>query len=262
MAGFKMTICASFALAIACAVFPVGAAGASDGDQDKSTSAGATAGNSKVATDQAVSTPPPGMPMYKPPTMSMPTRTVGGGSRGVGDTAPALYAVVPNHVAQSASKQPSLFWYLDGETPGAAKIQFTLIDDEAIAPLIETNLAKPDRAGLHRIDLSDYDVNLLPGKEYEWSVAIVMDAKDRSQDIVATGWIKSVAASDDLKTRLSSEGVDRSVHVYAEAGLWYDALTALGDQMQRNPSDADLKEVRSSLLHQVGLDRVATAPVL
>jgi hypothetical protein len=194
--------------------------------------------------------------------LSKPTRTVGGGSRGVGDTAPALYAIVPNHVAQSASKQPSLFWYLDGELPRSAKIELTLIDDEAVAPLIETTLKNPDRPGLYRIDLADYGVNLSPGKEYEWSVSIVMDPADRSQDIMATGWIERVPRSDGLSARLASEGEDRSVHVFADEGLWYDALTALGDQMQRNPDDRELREVRSSLLRQVGLDTVATAPVL
>ena len=135
----------------------------------------------------------------------------------------------------STSNQPSLFWYLDGVPPGSAKIEFTLIDDEGDTPLIEATLKKPDRPGLHRIDLSDYGVNLSAGKEYEWSVSIIMNPADRSQDIVATGWIERVARSEDLSARLASEGEDRSVHVFADEGLWYDALTALGDQMQRNP---------------------------
>jgi hypothetical protein len=261
----KTTLFVLTALALTWALTPAGASDSSPGSSADAASAADAPKPDPQASPQetpAVTAAVPGLPFYKPPQLSKPTRTVGGGSRGVGDTTPALYAIVPNHVAQSASKQPSLFWYLDGLLPGKAVIEFTFIDDEAIAPLVEANLAKPDRPGLHRIDLSAYGVNLSPGKEYEWSVSIIIDPDDRSQDIVATGWIECVAQSDSLATRLASEGGDRSVHVFADEGLWYDALTALGDQMQRDPNDPQLMDVRSSLLRQVGLDRVATAPVL
>jgi hypothetical protein len=262
----ETTLCVLTALAVIWVAAPVGAedpsqpeVGAKETPQPDQ-KAGAKANEPDLGPGHAVSASPP--PIYRPPMLSKPTRTVGGGSRGVGDTAPALYAIVPNHVAQSTSNQPSLFWYLDGVPPGSAKIELTLIDDEAVNPLIETTLKKPNRPGLYRIDLADYGVNLSPGKEYEWSVSIIMNPEDRSQDIMATGWIERVARSEDLSARLASEGEDRSVHVFADEGLWYDALTALGDQMQRNPDDRELREVRSSLLRQVGLDTVATAPVL
>jgi hypothetical protein len=258
----ETTVCVLTALAVVSLAVSVRAEDTPQPVRKDSPSAGAKSEEPIVGPGQAVSAPPPMMPTYRPPMLSKPTRTVGGGSRGVGDTAPAIYAIVPNHVAQSASRQPSLFWYMDGVPPGSAKIEFTLIDDEADTPLIEAALEKPDLPGLHRIDLADYGVNLSAAKEYEWSVSIIMDRADRSQDIVATGWIERVARSEDLSARLASEGEDRSVYVFADEGLWYDALAALGDQMQRNPTDPELKQVRSSLLRQVGLETVATAPAL
>ena len=53
------------------------------------------------------------MPIYRPDAVGKPARTVGGGSRGPGDGFPALYALVPDHVARTASRQPALLWYID-----------------------------------------------------------------------------------------------------------------------------------------------------
>jgi len=258
----KITLCTLAAAAVAWLAIPAGAEDPSKTDQSTGKT---TAEEPSVSPDEAVSAAPPpakGLPIYKPPMLGKPTRTVGGGSRGPGDSAPHLYAIVPNHVAQTSSDQPSLFWYVDGVLPAGAKVELTLIDDEGLDPQLETTLPTPSRAGLHRINLTDHGVKLAPGTEYEWSVSIIIDPADRSKDIVATGWIDRVARTDGLSARLAAEGDQRSVHVFAEEGLWYDALTALGDQMQSDPDDPELQAIRSSLLHQVGLDAVATAPVL
>ena len=39
--------------------------------------------------------------------------------------------------------------------------------------------------------------------------------------------------------------------LYAEAGLWYDAVAALGDLIDRAPTDRALLDQRSALLRQV-----------
>jgi hypothetical protein len=202
------------------------------------------------------------LPIYKPPRAGKPARTVGGGSRGPGNGIPALYALVPDHVGQTASSQPSLFWYVDGAPPAGVHFEFTLLDEEGILPMAETGLTVPARAGIQRIRLADYGIELQPGMEYEWSVSIVVDPEERSKDIVATGWIDAVKRPGDLDSRLASAGSERAAHVFASEGLWYDALTALGDRIEQTPGSTDLNEMRSSLLLQVGLSAVASDPTL
>lgn len=45
--------------------------------------------------------------------------------------------------------------------------------------------------------------------------------------------------------------------IYADAGLWYDALGAISDAIGAHPDDASLREQRASLLKQVGLVQAA-----
>jgi len=207
-----------------------------------------------------VSAPPPaatGGVVYKPPKFGKPAQTVGGGSRGSADKVPALFVVTPDHVGQTSSAQPSLFWFIDRVPDAALRIEFTLFDEEGVEPLVETTLAAPKRVGIHRVRLADYGVQLSPGIEYEWSVALVLDANERSKDIVATGWIDRVEPSDQLAARLATEGRAGTAGVYANEGLWYDAMAALSDQIDRNPADTGPQQQRADLLRQVGLDEAA-----
>ena len=262
MMSRKTILFSLVALAVTWAVLPVGAESPSESDQaepdqETSTSANTTEKDPKLAEKRAVSAPPPGMPVYKPPMLSKPTRTVGGGSRGVGDTAPAVYAIVPNHVAQSASRQPSLFWYLDGLPSGSAKIEFTLIDDEADTPLVEKTLTAPKSAGLQRIRLSDFGARLESGTEYQWSIAMSTPGTDHSKDVISFGWIDYVGRSEGVAARLAADDADRSAFIYADEGIWYDALTSIDDSIERDSGAANFKVARASLLEEAGLGAVA-----
>jgi hypothetical protein len=46
-------------------------------------------------------------------------------------------------------------------------------------------------------------------------------------------------------------------HLYAEAGLWYDALAATSDLIDAAPHDVGLRQRRAALLEQVELPDIA-----
>ena len=177
--------------------------------------------------------------VYVPPLRGKPRGRVGAGVRSIRDAAPVLYTLVPDHTGQTVSAQPSLFWYVGGELPGDPSFVFTLIDDDHIDPLVEAELPKPSRAGIQQIDLSQHGVHLEPGTEYEWSVALVVDAARRSNDVVAAGWIDRVEPPPTLGASPDARG-------FAAHGLWYDALAAAEDDTA----------LRDSLLRDAGLEQV------
>jgi Domain of Unknown Function (DUF928) len=45
--------------------------------------------------------------------------------------------------------------------------------------------------------------------------------------------------------------------LYAQAGIWYDAIDQLSSQISANQSDRQLRERRAALLEQVGLKDAA-----
>jgi hypothetical protein len=137
-------------------------------------------------------------------------------------------------------------------------LEFTLFEQDSDEPEVEAKLATPDRAGIQRIRLADYGLELEPGSEYEWSVTLIVDPEKRSKDVVVTGWIDRIEHSEALTARLGSEGDASSAAIYAAEGVWYDSFAALSDQIDGNPGDENLRTQRAEVLRQVGLDKVDT----
>ena len=191
----------------------------------------------------------PLLPAYEPPRRGSPRAKVGGGQRGA-SAAPTPLALAPDHLAETVEAQPSLFWYLDGLPAYGSQIVFTVIDDTSVEPLAEIELELPEQPGIHRIRLADYGVTLERDVEYEWSISLVVNRQQRSRDIVANGYIIRVSAPSDLAGR------GRSPQVYADLGLWYDALAAISDEIDSGGTPG-LMEERNSLLRSAGLE-VAT----
>ena len=190
--------------------------------------------------------------VYRPPLRGAPGGRVGGGSRGAG--AVSVTALVPDGRALTSLEQPSLSWYLSSTTP--APVEVTVSDDRAVKPLLEVRLPQPVQPGVQRIRLADYGVKLEPGIQYKWFVTVVVDPARRSRDVLAGGTIERVEPSSELSARIAGARPEALPMIYAEAGLWYDALGAIADLLDRTPSDPAIREGRAQLLSQAGLPKV------
>ena len=125
-----------------------------------------------------------------------------------------------------------MYWFLS--EPTKYPIEFTLIEAKAIKPLVETRISQAVQPGVQCIRLADYDVRLKTGVQYQWFVAVVPDPEQRSKDIIAGGEIERVDLQAGVRTKLEQAGKSNAPFVYAEAGLWYDALSALADLIATN----------------------------
>lgn len=188
---------------------------------------------------------------FRPPTTGAPSVRVTGGSRGTGDTQITLDVLAPDDIGVTTREQPSLFWFQS--KPADAKFELTLLQENKVKPIVQVTVERSSKAGVQRIKLSDRGVKLSPGVEYQWVVALISDPDNRSTDLVASGVIKRVEPSIELKERIAKATPASLAGVYAEAGIWYDALSVLSDQIDAHPENMALRETRADLLRQVGL---------
>jgi len=198
-------------------------------------------------------------PFYVPPHLptskrGAPQSRVGGGTRGDGNPL-TLAALAPDHVGLTAQAQPSLFWYLSSST--TSPIEVVIMNPQKIEPLFVTRLHPPPTPGIQRVRLAAYEVSLAIGVPYQWFIALIPDPMQRSKDIVARGRIERIALPEALHTRLAQAREGEAPALYAEAGLWYDALTAISDLIEATPQDAEFRQQRAALLEQVGLSKAA-----
>jgi hypothetical protein len=196
-------------------------------------------------------TNPPVKVKFRPPSTGAPSVRLTGGSRGNGDAAVTLDVLAPDDIGVTTQEQPSLFWYQS--KPADARFELTLLQENKVKPLVQVMIERSAKAGIQRLKLSEHGAKLVPGVEYQWVVALITDPENRSTDLVASGVIQRVEPSDELKERVRQAAPSSLPGVYAEAGVWYDALAALSDQIESHPDDAGLKAARADLLEQVGL---------
>ena len=211
------------------------------------------------APEQKPATNSPVKVKFRPPSTGAPSVRLTGGSRGIGDTTLALDVLAPDDVGLTTQEQPSLFWYQS--KAATAKFELTLLQENKIKPLVQVTAERSLSAGIQRLRLSEHGVKLSPGVEYQWVVALITDPENRSRDLVASGMIKRVDPSTELKKSVASASPASLPAVYAEAGIWYDALSSLSDRIDADPRDKALQESRADLLRQAGLKGAATLPV-
>ncbi len=200
--------------------------------------------------------PQPPSVVYKPPLRGAPADRVGGGTRGIGsEEVPQVMVLAPDHPGLTTQPRPSLFWYIS--MPTSRRVDFTLRDEMTGVTVLNTTLPSPQAAGIQRIDLSRFEVDLAVGKDYRWIVNVVLDPSRPSRDIFSAGIIRRTEGPKLPEDRI--EGGDRILAAawYAGEGLWYDALEAAGEAVDAAPSDKIYRSVRASLLDQVGLCQAA-----
>lgn len=190
-------------------------------------------------------------PLYRPPQRGAPGGRVGGGTRGPSMAFPLLWALVPDHVGLSTEAQPQLVWYLSQAT--AYPLEFTVIDETGVTPILEKRLASPAEPGIHIIRLADYDLQLEKGKTYQWFVSLISDPDHRSTDIIVGGMIQVGDVPASLEENVRKATPVEATRLLAQAGFWYDAMGVISTSLQSHPSDAEMHALRASLLEEVDL---------
>jgi hypothetical protein len=183
-------------------------------------------------------------PIYRPPHRGAPRTRVGGGTRDIGsDQTPSITLLAPLTTGMTTQSSPSLYWQLSTAYRGL--FEFVVIDRDSLAPepLCRHRLEQKFTPGYHAFDLAEIGCELVEGRIYQWSVAIVRDANRRSHDIVSLATVERVAQDTTTVSEHSQ------VHYLAEAGLWYDAIELIAPPPTTSLRRAHLR----ALLRQVGL---------
>jgi hypothetical protein len=214
---------------------------------DEKTVAAAGAEKSKTAKSAA-------MPVFKLPNVGAPMTRLGGATRSATGSVPRTEALVPEVAGHTLQAQPVLYWYLAGKTD--ERIDFALIGVDPINPIREITLEGPFEPGIQRIRLADHDVTLTSGLEYQWFVRVIPNPDQRLYDRVVGGGIERVEPSADLDAKLAAAQRGDAHFALAEAGIWYDALDSLTQQIDAAPGNENLRAQRAALFDQVGLENL------
>jgi hypothetical protein len=183
--------------------------------------------------------------VYKPPVRGVPGGRVGGATRGTVRPAmplPTVDIIAPDgHSGLTTSAAPTLYFYVSRRITYPTRL--TISAPGQPIPVIETNIPSPQAAGIYAIRLGDYRVRLDPGVVYTWSVSVILNPSTPSRDIVASASLLRILPDPNVDAAVRAAPSTRRAVLFADAGLWYDAIAAAADLDQHAALDALMNEV-------------------
>lgn len=191
-----------------------------------------------------------GQPRYRPSRELLatgPARVKGSRVRGSADEALSITVIAPDHVGLTTMAQPTLYWHASSPIRGAVAI--TVQDESSDAPALEARVELDGARGMIAVPLQALGVRLATGAEYRWSVAVLEDEDNPSRNVVTSGYVRRVSAP--------ARAENDEPAALAQSGYWYDAISALGERIGREPAQPQWHRQRAALLDQVGLAEAA-----
>jgi hypothetical protein len=174
----------------------------------------------------------------------------------------SLIALMPeSKIGRTVSDYPTFFFYLP--QPNAELAEF-LLQDENGNVIYQQDLTIKNLSGVIGVSIPA-NTNVPPlevGKKYTWVFSLVCDPEDRSGDKTESGVLRRVELSADILRQLENANPRDKTVIYAENGIWQDALGTLAAARRANPNDPVVKSDWESLLDSVKLGEIAKEPIV
>jgi hypothetical protein len=199
------------------------------------------------------------------PNVGRPRRRESAAVRGSSEnsTDEQLVALLPTtEPALTVSAYPTIFVSLPRTS--AEKGEFLLVRGDKDEVLYETTITLPSNSGIVSISLPDNGTlpPLEAGKTYRWYFFVIPNPQERTEDMVAEGEIQRVEPSPNLVAELKNAPPRDRAALYAEAGIWYDAINSIAQLRRSSPNDTAIAADWTELLKSVGLDTISQKPLL
>jgi len=160
-------------------------------------------------------------------------------------------------------EHPTFWFYVPYPLTSTRSVEFVL-QDESGKEIYQTSLTKSGTTpGVVGFELPSTVPPLGVSKRYHWYFLIHCDgnSEDTVDTVFVDGWVERVALKPLLKSQLAQATPQERVTLYAQAGIWHEALTALTKLRSKNPDDAKLRAEWDKLLESIDLKAIAQEPI-
>ncbi|MBI4784556.1 MAG: DUF928 domain-containing protein [Oscillatoriophycideae cyanobacterium NC_groundwater_1537_Pr4_S-0.65um_50_18] len=217
-------------------------------------------------------TPPP-----PPPDRGAPGSRGEGASRSCKAGSLPLMALVPEQTLSATpgaapitqvwgltSTDHPRFWFaMPYAATQVSAIEFVLQNSQD-QTVYRTPISVPAAPGIMAVSLPTTVNGLEPNQPYHWffKVRAVCEPNQAATLDYVEGWIQRTPLDPGLRDRLTQSTPRQQAVLYAENGIWYDALTTLADLKLAQPDDRAIAQDWTDLLKAVGLENLADQPLL
>jgi hypothetical protein len=163
----------------------------------------------------------------------------------------------------TANEHPTLWFYIPYAQDSIARLDFVLRDrDNSVERVVyQSPIQSPKNPGIINVALPETSESLAVDKLYQWELKLTMK-RQRDRVVSVKGWIQRVDLAPQLSDRINQASADRQAALYAENGLWYDALSTLATLRQARSQDPVIQQDWRNILKSVNLGRLANKPFI
>jgi Domain of Unknown Function (DUF928) len=177
---------------------------------------------------------------------------------------PMTALVPPTNIGLTISERPTFWFYIPYQPTSANPVEFLLINDKN-STVYKTTLQLTSTPGIISISLPQNAPLLENRKKYNWVLSFMCDPANRLKDTFVKGYIERVSVNSNLKNHLEKASTPRErILLFAENGLWYDALTLLAEERRKKPNDVQIAKDWEDLLQssEVQLKDIVSEPIV
>lgn len=167
---------------------------------------------------------------------------------------------VINVWGKTTLEHPSWFFYVPYTKDFPYAVEFVLQDQDS-NEIYKKPIVLPEKAGVISVSLPTTSPGLALNKQYRWFFTISCDQEKNSPPTYVEGVIQRVELNPAVVKELETTELLKRYAIYAQNGIWYDALSTLAQLRQKNPKDAKLQAEWQNLLSSIHLDDVAAEPI-
>lgn len=162
----------------------------------------------------------------------------------------------------TTAERPTFWFYVPYVPKNINSVKFVLLDEkDNLVTKEPIPITLSNTPGVISVSFPSTEKPLLIGQYYHWYFLIDCNPQSLSDDIAVEGLVQRIALKDDFRRRLQTATPRQRVALYAQAGIWQDAVTTLGELRRAKLQDAALVADWKDLLESVGLENIATEAI-
>ncbi len=180
-----------------------------------------------------------------------------------------MRAIAPkNGLGFTFDDYPYFFWYFPGIESDSVPVKFTLLGDESqeingktrtrSVTLYEKAL-KLDKPGIIAFPLPSDSKPLQEEQEYRWRIQI--NCTDLTKMFLKYSIKRQSTDNPELISQLEAAPVDQHPVIFAQNGVWFDALKMITLQLEQAPGDPILTKDWNTVLKQIGFEDLIGEPI-
>lgn len=162
----------------------------------------------------------------------------------------------------TTSERPTFWFYVPYTQDLANSSAKFILQDSTGTNIYEDAIALPSKPSIIGISLPS-TASLEVDKTYRWYLKVRCNQETASIPVYVEGDIKRINLDEHVMQQLEAAIQPRQkIIIYAEKGIWFDALNMLAQIRIYNSNDAYIEKDWQSLLQSINLDNIATMPLI